>query len=131
MKFAFKHRMFLVLIFLINHYSAFSQTIKFNKVKATEDEVSGIISGITQDAQGYMWFTTSGSGLARYDGYQVVTYKNDPKNKNSVGSNRLECLLADTNEIFWIGTYGAGLDRFDLSSGDLPIFATILKTPDQ
>ena len=63
-----------------------------------------------------MWFTST-SGLHRYDGYQVTTYKHDPANPNSVGVDRLECLQADTNDIIWVGTFGAGLDRFDVSSG--------------
>jgi signal transduction histidine kinase/ligand-binding sensor domain-containing protein len=110
-------------------WSAFSQNIHFSKVRPTEDEISGLVSSITQDAQGYMWFTTSGSGLARYDGYQVITYKNDPRNQNSVGANRLECLLPDANDILWVGTFGAGLDRFNTSTGNFTHFRHIPKNP--
>ncbi len=116
MKFTFKYFLLLVLFFPFT-YLTFSQTIKFNKVNATEGQVSGIISGITQDAQGYIWFTNSGTGLNRYDGYEITTYRHDPGNSNSVGLDRLECLQADTNDILWIGTFGAGLDRFNVSSG--------------
>src|SRR5438067_1365583 len=112
---------FFILVILISHTS-FSQLVRFNKVKPIEDEVSGIISGITQDAQGYMWLTTSGSGLVRYDGYQVITYKNDPRNNNTVGSNRLECLLPDANGDLWVGTFGAGLDRFNHVTGNFTHF---------
>ena len=110
----FKRLLLFVLFFLFIQSSTYSQTIKFNKVRATEDQVSGIVTGITQDAQGYIW-VSSKSGLCRYDGYQVTTYRHDPANPNSVGVDELECLQADTNDIIWIGTFGTGLDRFDIS----------------
>ena len=123
----FKRLLVFVLFFLFAP-SAFPQTIKFNKVKATEDQVSGIITGITQDAQGYMWISST-SGLHRYDGYQETAYRHDPANPNSVGVDRLECLQADTNNILWVGTLGTGLDRFDATSEHFTHFRHDPKNP--
>jgi ligand-binding sensor domain-containing protein len=70
---------------------------------------------MAQDSKGYMWFT--GLELYRYDGYHVVTYKNDPLNANSLSPSRLECIYIDREDIIWLGTFGSGLDRFDPSTG--------------
>ena len=128
MKFTFKEVVVFILFFLFAHSSAFSQTIKFNKVRAPQDQISGLVTGITQDAQGYMWISST-SGLLRYDGYQVTTYRHDPANQNSVGVDRLECLQADTNDIIWVGTFGTGLDRFDVTSEHFTHFRHDPKNP--
>ena len=70
---------------------------------------------MAQDSKGYMWFT--GTSLYRYDGYHVVTYKNDPSNPQSISPSRLEYIYIDHNDIIWLGTVGSGLDRFDPSTG--------------
>jgi ligand-binding sensor domain-containing protein len=67
---------------------------------------AGLLGGITQDPKGYMWFGTTGIGLFRYDGYQMINYKNDPANSNSLANNRVECIYADSADIIWLGTWG-------------------------
>jgi signal transduction histidine kinase/ligand-binding sensor domain-containing protein len=76
----------------------------------------GLITGITQDPQGYIWLA-SYTGLHRYDGYNDTRYSNDPGNPNSLVSNSLECVCSDKNGIIWIGTNIMGLDRFDPETG--------------
>ena len=92
-----------------------SQQVVFNKVLPPEGRSFQHITGITQDKQGYMWLATR-IGLYRYDGYNFVTYKNNPSNLNSLASNWLECVYADSSGMIWIGTYGAGLDQLDPST---------------
>ena len=59
-----------------------------------------------------MWFASK-KGLYRYDGYNIISYKNNPLNPNSLASNSLESICIDSIGILWIGTFGSGLDRFD------------------
>jgi signal transduction histidine kinase/ligand-binding sensor domain-containing protein len=76
----------------------------------------GNVRSITQDKQGYMWFTTP-NGLHRYDGYHDEHYGADPSNPNSPVSNTLECMYTDKKGFIWIGTKGFGLDRLDPVTG--------------
>jgi ligand-binding sensor domain-containing protein len=92
-------------------YSPQAQQVTFNRVSATF--WGG--QGITQDPQGYMWFI--GNGLHRYNGYTSVSYFNEPTSFNSLAANQLEAICADHNGIIWIGTYAAGLDFLDPSTG--------------
>jgi ligand-binding sensor domain-containing protein/signal transduction histidine kinase len=88
------------------------QSITINAVAPPEGKTFLHITGIVQDKQGYMWFGSK-KGLYRYDGYNFISYKNDPLTLNSLGNNSLECLAMDSSGILWIGSFGGGLDRFD------------------
>jgi ligand-binding sensor domain-containing protein/signal transduction histidine kinase len=89
-----------------------AQSIRINAVTPPEGKTFLHITGIVQDKQGYMWFGSK-KGLYRYDGYNFISYKNDPLTLNSLGNNSLECLAVDSSGILWIGSFGSGLDRFD------------------
>ncbi len=120
------------LIFILaSTNSAFSQEPIFNRVSPPEGGSWGIISGITQDPQGYMWITINGNGLYKYDGYQFIHYLHDPNNPNSLFSNAAECVYADSLGIIWIGfTNLGGLDRFDPATGVFKHFANKAGDPE-
>jgi len=92
------------------------QDINFKRFVPPEGiSMNGLISGITQDSRGHMWF--SGPALYRYDGYELKVFLNDPSNPNSLASNSLESICAGKDGIVWIGTSGFGLDRYDPETG--------------
>ena len=101
-----------ILIFLFFNASCYSQDIFFNKIAAPPGKPFLHITGIVQDNQGYMWFASK-NGLFRYDGYRIKQYRNDPLNQNSLSSDALESICIDKDGIIWIGTFNAGLVRFD------------------
>ncbi len=86
--------------------------LSFNKVLPPNGENFVHVTGIVQDSTGYMWFATK-RGLFRYDGYEMLHYKNDPLDKNSIPSNELETICIDHGGNIWLGSLGAGLFRFD------------------
>ena len=103
---------FLLIITLTYVYPALSQRVTFNYIEKPEVDPWSIVISITQDNQGYMWF--AGNGIHRYDGKNVITYRNDPLNPNSLIDNAVESLFADDNNQIWIGTQGAGMDCFNI-----------------
>ncbi|PRY14303.1 two component regulator with propeller domain [Pontibacter ummariensis] len=98
-----------------------AQDLSFVKVPLDQEYGIGLIAGITQDKQGFLWIATH-SGLYRYDGYQQITYIHNRYDKNSLADNRLECVLADRNGVIWIGVWATGLDRFDPKTGEFTHF---------
>ena len=92
------------------------QTIFFNKVQPPSGKNFYHITGMVQDQQGYMWLATK-NGLFRYDGYQMIHYRNNPLDANSLGSDYLETICIDRTGIIWIGTFSTGLDRLDPVTG--------------
>ena len=83
------------------------------------DRSSGIsnmsISSIFQDRYGFIWFGTQG-GLNRYDGNEVITFRNDPFDDRSIKNNLIQTMYYDesAHEI-WIGTY-QGVSHFKIES---------------
>ena len=100
---------------LLKPYSQQAQEITFNQVFPPERPFR-FINGVTQDTLGYMWFSSYGIGLIRYDGYQVTLFRNDPVDSNSSATNNLVCVFADRNGMIWVGTQ-SGLDRLNPVTG--------------
>jgi ligand-binding sensor domain-containing protein len=74
--------LFLLIISLTDVCPALSQRVTFKYIEKPEVDPWSIVVSITQDSQGYMWF--AGNGIHRYDGKNVITYRNDPVNPNSL-----------------------------------------------
>ncbi len=73
------------------------------------------IRQITEDRSGFLWITTDGGGLNRFDPEKEIFthYLNKPNDKNTIADNRVTCLYIDKEDIIWLGTAGGGLNRFD------------------
>ena len=106
----------IILAALLLSVSAKAQenAIKFNLVEGIGEVSLGKITGITQDANGYMWFSDQDkSCITRYDGYTMRSFRYDPSNPGGPGGSYPETIYADPRGFIWIGFYGMGLDRFD------------------
>ncbi len=79
------------------------------------------VFSIVQDRTGFIWFGTT-NGIARYDGYEFRLFQHDPNNIQTISSNNAGNLFVDSRNRLWIGTFGGGLNRIDLNSGELTVF---------
>ncbi len=79
----------------------------------TEDGLpNNSVNVVVQDSLGFLWIGTW-EGLAKYDGYEVVTYRTNPLDSSSLSNNRIETLLMDASGQLWVGTWD-GINRYDL-----------------
>lgn len=76
----------------------------FNQLSSNE------IFSIHQDREGYFWLGTT-NGLARYDGYQLNTFRTDYKKQNLLTDNAVAS-INDNSLYVWIGTW-KGLNLYD------------------
>ncbi len=104
---------FILIFILFSECMLFSQQIKFNLALDNQTNVLGWDNSITQDQKGYLWFTGISKGLHRYDGRKLTTYSHNPDNSNSLSSNFVIDLAADSIGNIWVATIGYGLDRFN------------------
>jgi streptogramin lyase len=93
------------------------KTLQFTPVDLPDENLSGIITCITQDQRGNIWFTCNNSGLFEYDGIHLKSYIHDPLNPHSLADNFLECVYVDKDGYVWVGTYGDGVERLDTRTG--------------
>src|SRR5258705_11197446 len=93
---------FFFISFLFFHFLSFAQDIHFNLVTRSQDAI-GSITGMTQDAQGFLWFGTQ-NGLYKYNGYQYSSYHNEPLNPNSPAADNIQCVEADKAGYIWLCT---------------------------
>ena len=117
MRISFKLYAIYLSTLLANAFIANCQEIKLTQLPILQD-ATWLVTGISQDPQGYMWFGTKRTGLYRYDGHNIISFKNQASNLNSLSYDAVESLLADDKGIIWIGTFGRGLDRFDPATGN-------------
>ena len=110
---------FIFACFFITPSYLFSQDIKFKPLPEFDQTELGYggVTDMTQDADGYMWFSTL-NGLYRYDGYQIVTYLNEKGNPNSLAFNHTNTVYADENGLIWIGIFGKGMDCLNPKTGN-------------
>jgi len=124
-----KIRVALLVIFIfVSGSSSFSQSVSFTQVPPPKEFSFTLITGITQDPRGFMWFS-SGNILYRYNGYEFTTYKNDPRNPASLAGSRLETVYADKKGFIWTGDFGSGLNKLDPRTGVFTHYRHDVKNP--
>lgn len=80
--------------------------IRFQHIASEQGLTDLSVRHITQDKYGFMWFATH-SGVARYNGYEITSYKFNSADTTTICSNRVESAFADKQGNVWFGTlYG-------------------------
>ena len=85
--------------------------LRFTHLTTNDGLSQGYVVDILQDRRGFMWFATR-DGLNRYDGYNFVVYKHDPKDPGSLSSNFLQDLMEDDQGKLWVAT-NTGVNGLD------------------
>uniref|UniRef100_UPI004047E681 two-component regulator propeller domain-containing protein n=1 Tax=Mariniflexile sp. TaxID=1979402 RepID=UPI004047E681 len=67
------------------------------------------------DKEKKLWIGTRKNGVLCYDPNksEFISFKFDPKYKNGLTSNRINCFFEDAFGVLWIGTAQGGLNKFD------------------
>ncbi|HYF70113.1 MAG TPA: two-component regulator propeller domain-containing protein [Ohtaekwangia sp.] len=104
---------FLILLLTISIASnAQRKNLKFEHISTEAGLSQSHIQCILQDSHGFMWFGTR-DGLNKYDGYNFTIFKNNEKDSNSLGNDRISDMAEDINGDIWLATYGGGLNKYD------------------
>jgi len=91
-------------------------TLKFTQLSTDQGLSTGTVNTVFKDSKGYIWIGTL-DGLNRYDGYDIVVYKNDPKDSLSICGNSITTIAEDTDGQIWIGTKSNGISIFNWETG--------------
>ncbi len=109
------------LLLLVILYSIFSfaqnpkKDFQFVNIKEGISKVG--VSSIIQDKKGFIWISTLGAGLYKFDGIEYTSYKYKFKDSTSISSNRIKCSFIDSKNRLWVGTEnGLNLYNKDLNN---------------
>ena len=106
----------LILLSLLSVNSGFCQNITFNKVFPPNRNSFSHVTDITQDKNGNMWIA-SNIGLYRYNGYEMISYKSNQMDPNTIAGDILRAVCNDSVGNIWIAVQGKGIDKFDPVTG--------------
>ena len=102
----------LIFIFILLSLASAQQNYRFDHLSFEEGITHNLTYSIIQDSKGFMWFGTF-YGLIRYDGRDYKFFKHIPFDSTSVSSDNIISLYEDKDGYIWVGTWSAGLTRFD------------------
>lgn len=71
--------------------------------------VPGVVYGVTQDQQDFLWLAAEFEGLLRYDGQEYLRFM-PPGPRRAVSYSQV---VSDKHNQLWVGTWGNGLWRLD------------------
>lgn len=110
-KFAF----FILFLCLISGVNA--QNIQIYPVQLSDPkDFGGRVNCIMQDKTGFIWIGKE-TGLFRYDGHELKSFRSDPSDSSSIGGNNILTIAGDSTGNLWIGTKGSGLNYYNRNTG--------------
>ncbi|MEZ4859451.1 MAG: response regulator [Flavobacteriaceae bacterium] len=83
------------------------EQLKFKLIE-TQGFKKSWVSTISQDTFGYLWLGTQ-DGLYRYDGYEMLSFRNHPYQSNSIPGNWVRKIDITPKSEIWMAIYGGGL----------------------
>jgi ligand-binding sensor domain-containing protein len=84
----------------------------FDRLNIEDGLSNNSINWILQTNDGFLWIATK-DGLNRYDGQGFKVFKNISAVNTSLPENYVMTLMESSSKIFYVGTWGGGLCRYD------------------
>jgi ligand-binding sensor domain-containing protein len=84
----------------------------FRRLSIAEGLVNNVVYGVVQDSRGFIWLGTEG-GLVRYDGREFRSFELASDGDGFPARKDISTLHRGSNDVVWVGTWGAGLVQFD------------------
>jgi ligand-binding sensor domain-containing protein len=85
--------------------------VQFTTVNSENSPFNGYFTGIAQDRQGDLWFTSTETGIIRYDGDSFHRFGEESGLGAYTASTRAP--VADSQGHMWFGTRSFGLIHYD------------------
>lgn len=104
---------------LMKFYTETTNYELYELVATKNDEFNrlNVLTSIVPDPENssILWVSGPGTGLARFDtqSNEFTSYRNDPKDPNSLSNNVVESLFVDKSGTIWAGTSIGGINLFN------------------
>ncbi len=114
-----KFGLFFIMALFIFSVTA-GQHLSLRHITAENGLSQNSINCIYQDGKGFMWFGTQ-DGLNRYDGYEMISFRHDPADSNSISHSWIWDIIEDKDDNLWIATWH-GLNRYNPHTNKFTVF---------
>ena len=96
----------IIVLFCFGSLSLYAQDapLRFDHLTVEDGISQSTVYGIAKDKYGFMWFGTW-SGLCKYDGYKITTYRTRSNNVRSISNNRIREIIKDWKDDLWISFF--------------------------
>ncbi len=91
----------------------FASNYLFSYLTVDNGLPNNFVDGIYKDSRGFVWICTSGGGLLRHDGSNLVHFNN--RSDYRLKSNYVRCVCEDNFDRLWIASEN-GIDIMDLAT---------------
>ena len=91
--------------------SSFSEDIRFRKIDMNSGLSHNSVLCVTETRDNFIWIGTR-EGLNKYNGFDVVIYKQAFNDSLSLSNNYINCIYETANNELWVGT-SKGVNRYD------------------
>lgn len=102
-----------------------SPPLHFKHILPTQIASLGYITSVAQDTNGFMWFGGA-NGLARYDGYDLLVFRHDDADPQSISDSYINRIILARDGSLWVATRN-GLNLYDSRTRT---FSSFLISPD-
>src|ERR1700748_545654 len=85
--------------------------LHFSHLSGEQGLSNSTIEAIFQDSRGFIWIGTR-DALNRYDGHEMIVYRYDPLDSNSLSDSYIRYICEDRSHQLWVATIN-GLNRLD------------------
>ncbi|MCU0453740.1 MAG: SpoIIE family protein phosphatase [Bacteroidetes bacterium] len=93
-----------------------SSSAVFRRISLEQGLSQSIVNDILHDRSGFLWFATE-EGINIYDGYRFRVLRHEPADPTSLSYNQIVSLMEDRTGAIWVGTFAAGLNVYDPTTG--------------
>lgn len=78
-----------------------------------------MVADVFVDSNHTVWIAATGEGVFSYDpeSDELINYRHDEKNRNSLSNNNVNNIMEDKNGFLWFSTSGSGIDMFNKKTG--------------
>jgi len=99
----------LKILLFSNPLQSQTSNIRFDHICVEDGLSDNTVNCVYQDREGFIWYGTN-DGLCRYDAYNFITYRNNPKDPKSLSDNVIYCITEDKNGRIVVGTRNGGIN---------------------
>lgn len=102
-----------VLILILIHFQCLgAKQYQFKYLTSEDGLANNVVSAITQDKEGFMWFATR-DGINCYDGYSFESYNPVELFQNQIKSNAVRKIFCDSKNRIWFSSGINGVAYYD------------------